>query len=169
MRLLKDEPNLIVFGGTPELKLVGIGLILAGLAFGVFPLYMLFKTRNSLLVIPVIIGLGILAGGVMAVTHRKTFSFDLQDKQLRIESRNVFRGSGEEIPFSRIQGIRVGTRTYSSSRSGASHQVFVMQFPVQDAPPIEIDDSEHNVSEESCSSRVQWLAGRTGLKILTGE
>ena len=96
MRLLTQEPDLLVFGGQLEYRIFGIGLAIAGIALAIVPLLLYLRDGRMLLLIPAALGVLLFLGGVWALSYRHSVTFDGRTQAIQILSSSL-RGRSEEL------------------------------------------------------------------------
>ena len=139
--LYKDSQTL-VYGGLSGGVFVGVGLVLVGLAFGAFPLFLFLRDREIPFLIISICGLALFFAGFWALGHKHRVEFDAASRVIQVMRGNRFFSSPRSIPFDRVTTVGIKQKIYSSPSSGVARHSFVLELRLGDGGCIEIVDQE---------------------------
>jgi hypothetical protein len=168
MRLLTQEPDLLVFGGQLEYRILGIGLAIAGIAVAIIPMLMYLRDGRTMLLIPAALGVLLFLGGVWAISYRHSVTFDGRTRAIRTVSSSLTGRTEDVIPFSQIREIGLKTRIYSSVSSQTVRQMFFMELRLHEGRNVPFEDEEFNDTEDAARQRASEIARLTGAP-LSGE
>lgn len=167
MRLLRQQSDLLEYAGAGEWRILGAGLILAGLAFGVIPLVIFLGNRQPMVLIPAALGILLLLGGVWAASFRESMVFDGGATVLRVTTRSLFSSSADDIPFAKIDGVVLGARVYTSASGQTARHMYYMELRLDDGRAIKLEDSGRNKDERLAKERASEIAALCGAELLT--
>lgn len=169
MRLLTDTGSLLVYGGRSGWFLLGVGLILIGLAFGALPLVAYLRGGETSLLAVAAMGSLLLLVGLWGVTVVHRIEIDRTERRLRVLQGSRFLASPESISFDRVRELGVVRRTAHSGTPGASGSpgvstlYHVLVVRLDDGREIEIDDEEIDHDLERVRSRGRRIARLVGV------
>lgn len=163
MRLLTEGGALLVYGGRSGWVVVGVGLLVAGAAFGALPLFLYLRRGGE----PFLLGLGgvglvLLVAGLWAVTHVDRIELDRAEGEIRRIRGSRFLAAPDTLPFERVREVGLARRSFVSVQSGAARTYHVLVVRVDDGRDIEIHDEEVDDELEEARSRGRRIATFVG-------
>jgi len=163
MRLLSEGSQVLVFGGRSGGVIVGVGLVLAGLAFGVLPLFLYLRNREIPFLILSGFGLLLLLAGLWALGHQHRIELDGTSDVVRVMRGNRFLSSPDSIPFSQVAEVGILQKVYTSVSAGVARQYYVMELRLADGSRMEIQDQEVEQDLEETRRRGRQVAEIVGV------
>jgi hypothetical protein len=162
MRLVNEGSQLLVFGGRSGWLIIGMGLLVLGLVFGVLPL-LLRRAENGPPVALAALGLPLLLAGIWAVGYRQEVAIDGSTDTLRIVRGNRFLTSPRTVPFHRIEEVGLIRLNYVSQAGNTGHAYWVMALRLVDGETVRIHDEEVDRELERVRSRGRRVAELLGV------
>ena len=162
MQLLQQDASLLTYGGTAQYKVLGIGLLIAWIAFGLLPFVLFLRNRQVPFLIFSIFGLILLIGGIWALSYRQFVIFDKSISSISTGFSNIFQKSEQRVLFTDIREIGIRRRVYSSATSQTTRQLFFMEFRLADGSTFKLEDDDFNGTEEQARKRASELAAFCG-------
>ena len=162
MRLINEGSQLLVYGGRSGWLIVGVGLLLLGLAFGVLPL-LLQRSENAPPVALAALGLPLLLAGIWAVGYRQEVAIDGTTDTLRVVRGNRFLASPRALPFDRVREVGLIRLNYVSQSGNTGHAYWVIAVRLDDGGTVEIHDEEIGQELERVRTRGRRVAELLGV------
>jgi len=162
MRLLSEESQKLVYGGLSGWVMVGLGLIVAGLAFGVVPLVCFLDGRGVPFLILAAVGLVLLLAGIWGIGHRHRIEFDGRAGVIRVMQGNRFLSGPDSLPFDRVTEVGIIKKIYTSVSAGVARQFHVVELRLTDGGSIEIHDQDVEQDLEQTRQRGRRIAELVG-------
>ena len=107
----------------------------------------------------------LLIGGMWALSYRQSVNFDKTISAIQISSSSLFGKSEGQIPFNRIQAIRIRQRIYSSATSQVARVKFYMEFELSDGGTFKFEDDDFSDTEAKARRRASELAAFCGVAV----
>ena len=162
MRLLSEGSQMLVFGGRSGWVMVGVGLVVAGLAFGVLPLLLYLRGRGVVFLIFSGVGLVLLLAGLWGMGHRHRVELDGASEVIRVMRGNRFLSSPDSIPFGRVGEVGIIRKVYTSVSAGVARELYVMELRLTDGGSVEIQDQDVEQDLERTRQRGRRIAELLG-------
>lgn len=162
MRLLSEEPERLVFGGLSGGVIVGVGLVVAGLGFGVAPLYAYLRGGEVSFLIMSGVGVALLFAGLWAAGHKHRIELDGGAGVVRVMRGNRFLSSPDSIPFGQVTEVGITRRLYTSASGGTAWQYYVLELRLADGGSIEIQDQDAERDQQRTLQRGRRVAELVG-------
>lgn len=153
---------MLVYGGRSGWVMVGMGLIVAGLAFGVVPLLLYLRGRGVPFLILSGIGLVLLLTGLWGIGHRHRIELDGGSGVVRVLRGNRFLSGPDSIPFSRVTEVGIIQKIYTSVTVGVARQFYLMELRLADGSSVEIQDQDVERDLERTRQRGRRIAVLVG-------